>query len=312
MDIELARTFLAIVEAGSFVGAAERLNVTQTAVSARVRSLEEQLGRTVFTRTKAGAALTPAGEEFLRFAPKLVQVWERARQQVAVPTGRRAVLAAGGELSLWNPLLLNWMVWMRRNASDVALRLQVGLPESLLQQVAERILDLALVYSPRRWADLKVELIMEETLVLVTTDPGFSDLSEPGYVYVDWGREFASRHGTSFPEFSNPGVFVGLGPLALDYIAEAGGAGYFRRSAVEPHLATGRLRLVRDAPEFTHPVYAVYSDAADADVLSTALEGLRELAAGRGGRLQSSGRGRPHHDDGRKAAASGTAWQGDP
>ena len=40
MDIELARTFVAIVEAGSFVGAAERLNVTQTAVSARVRWLD--------------------------------------------------------------------------------------------------------------------------------------------------------------------------------------------------------------------------------------------------------------------------------
>ncbi|MCE3246713.1 MAG: LysR family transcriptional regulator, partial [Geminicoccaceae bacterium] len=48
MDIELARTFLTIVETGSFVRAAERLNVTQTTVSARVRSLEEQLRRPVF------------------------------------------------------------------------------------------------------------------------------------------------------------------------------------------------------------------------------------------------------------------------
>jgi DNA-binding transcriptional LysR family regulator len=39
MDVELARTFLAIVAAGSFVRAAERLNLSQTAVSARVRSL---------------------------------------------------------------------------------------------------------------------------------------------------------------------------------------------------------------------------------------------------------------------------------
>jgi DNA-binding transcriptional LysR family regulator len=122
MDIELARTFLAIVEAGSFVRAAERLNVTQTTVSARVRSLEDQLRRPVFVRNKSGASLTAAGEEFLRFAPTLVQVWERARHEVAIPAGRRAVLAVGGELSLWNPLLLAWMVWMRKNAADVALR----------------------------------------------------------------------------------------------------------------------------------------------------------------------------------------------
>ena len=227
MDIELARTFLAIVEAGSFVRAAERLNVTQTTVSARVRSLEDQLRRPVFIRNKSGATLTPAGEQFLRFAPTLVQVWQRARHQLAVPTGRRAMLAIGAELSLWNPLLLNWMVWMRRTASDVALRAEVAIPDNLLHQVADGVLDLAVLYAPRQWPGLKAEMIMEETLVLVTTDPGVADVSDPEYVYVDWGEEFASHHGMSFSQFSDPGLSVGLGLLALDYIVQVGGAGYF-------------------------------------------------------------------------------------
>jgi len=45
MDIELARTFLEIVSTGSFIKAADRLHVAQTTVSARVRLLEQQLGR---------------------------------------------------------------------------------------------------------------------------------------------------------------------------------------------------------------------------------------------------------------------------
>ena len=61
MDITLARTFLAIVSAGSFARAAERLHVTQTAVSARVQALEAEIGRRLFVRNKAGAHLTPAG-----------------------------------------------------------------------------------------------------------------------------------------------------------------------------------------------------------------------------------------------------------
>ena len=69
MDIELARTFLEIVKTRSFVRAAEQLNLSQTAVSARIRALEEQLGRPLFTRNKNGASLTPAGEQFLRYAP---------------------------------------------------------------------------------------------------------------------------------------------------------------------------------------------------------------------------------------------------
>lgn len=49
----------------------------------------------------------------MRRASTLVQVGERARQQVAVPPGRRAVLAIGCEASLWDPLLLGWPLWMR-------------------------------------------------------------------------------------------------------------------------------------------------------------------------------------------------------
>ena len=287
MDIELARTFLAIVDAGTFARAAERLNVTQTTVSARVRSLEDQLRRPVFVRNKAGVTLTAAGEQFLRFAPTLVQVWERARHQVPVPAGRRAVLALGGELSLWNPLLLNWMVWMRQYAPDIALQTQVGLSDGLLRQVADGVLDLAVVYSPRQWPGLKVEMLLEEQLVLVTTDPSTSGVSDPNYVYVDWGAEFAAHHGMSFPQFSNPGLSIGLGPLGLDYIVQVGGTGYFRKRVADPYLASGQLHLVPHAPEFSLPAYAAYPEDAHSDDLKNALEGLRMVAQPEEPRFQS-------------------------
>ena len=116
MDINLARTFLAIAETRHFGRAAERLHVTQTAVSARVRTLEELIGAALFVRNKAGAALTPAGQRFMRHARTLVQVWESARVQAAVPAGRRGVVTVGCEMSLWDPLLLDWLVRMRKAA----------------------------------------------------------------------------------------------------------------------------------------------------------------------------------------------------
>ena len=125
MDLNLARTFLEIVATGNFLRASERLHLTQTAVSARVRSLESLLGRKLFVRNKSGASLTPAGEQFLRYAQTLLQVWERARHQVAVPPGRRALVTVGGELSLWDPLLLDWLIWMRHAAPQLALRTRV-------------------------------------------------------------------------------------------------------------------------------------------------------------------------------------------
>src|SRR3546814_830565 len=98
MDISVARTFLVVAKTGSFVNAAVNLNLTQTAVSARIRVLEDQLDRPVFIRNKAGARLTPAGEQFFRFATTLVQVWDRARRAVALPPGRETVVTVGAEL----------------------------------------------------------------------------------------------------------------------------------------------------------------------------------------------------------------------
>ena len=100
MDIAAAKTFLEVVRTGSFVNAATALNLTQTAVSARSRVLEEQLGDAVFIRAKTGTTLTRAGEQFRRHATMLVQTWENARRAVALPPGSPMAVTVGVELSL--------------------------------------------------------------------------------------------------------------------------------------------------------------------------------------------------------------------
>lgn len=278
MDITLARTFLKIIECGNFVRAAERLHVTQTAVSVRIQSLEEQLGRKLFVRNKSGASLTQAGERFFKYAHLLIQVWERARHQVAVPPGLETLVAVGAELSLWNPFLLDWLVWIRRAAPHLALRTEVGLAEGLTNQVAAGALDIAVLYAPQHRPGLKVELLMKEKLVLVTAAKLTSGSSPGDYVYIDWGPDFHAQHKLTHPEHANPGTFVGLGPLGLQYILKVGGTGYFRAQAVAPYVRRRRLRLVRGAPTFEYPAYAVYTEDADLTALAPALEGLRHIA----------------------------------
>jgi hypothetical protein len=171
---------------------------------------------------------------------------------------------------------------MRRSTPQLALRAQVGLPEGLMNQVSEGILDIAVLYAPQLRPGLKVELLMEEKLLLVTTRKSKGERSAADYVYVDWGPDFAAQHSLSFPEFSNPGTFVGLGPLGLQYILKAGGTGYFRAHAAAPYLRSRRLRLVRGAPEYLYPVYAVYSEGADLKVVAPALAGLHHIAKKQG------------------------------
>ena len=79
MDTKLVETFLEIVATGSFNTAAAQMNIGQTTVSARIRTLEDQLERPLFVRHKGGAALTPAGRQFLRHAPNFVQLARQMR-----------------------------------------------------------------------------------------------------------------------------------------------------------------------------------------------------------------------------------------
>src|SRR5688572_9076009 len=154
MDIQLARTFVVIVSTGSFIKAADRLHVAQTTVSARVRLLEQQ----------------------------------RARQLVAVPEGHRAVLTVGSEVSLWQPLLLEWVRMMRRSHPDIALRVHVDVPQDLITHVAAGLVDIAIMYAPQHRPGLEIDLLMEEELVLVTTDLSTYRAEDPRYVHVEWGQ----------------------------------------------------------------------------------------------------------------------------
>ncbi len=278
MDINAARTFVEIVKSGSFVRAAVNLNITQTAVSARIRVLEERLDRALFVRNRSGARLTPAGHPFLRYANTLVQVWERARHEIALPAGRENVLTVGGEHSLWNPLLCDWLIWMRRECADVAIRAHIDVADRLIEQVQDGVVDVALVYAPPARTGVAAELLVDEKLVAVTTSPAQSEIITDDYVYVDWGADFASNHHAAFPDAPAPSVSVNHGPLAMEYILAVGGTGYVRMGAARPHVEAGRLFLVEDTPRFSYSVYAVYSAKADEVLMDRARHGLRTVA----------------------------------
>jgi len=279
MNIDLARTFLEIAETGNFNKAAERLAVTQSTVSMRVKALEDELGRPLFTRSKAGTELTTAGTQFRRYATTMVRVWEQARQELALPPGFHSVLTVGGQFSLWDRMLLRWVPWMRAAMPNVALRVEVGLSDGLMRQLAEGLIDIGVMYSPQSRPGLVTEKLLEERLVLVSTTPRELGQWDDSYVFVDWGPEFRAAHSQTFPDLSTPAISVGLGALGLQHILANGGFGYFPMRVVRPYLAEGKVSLIADAPEFRRPAFMVYPGQDEqTDSLRTAVRGLRHVA----------------------------------
>ena len=74
LDTDQLRSFLAIVDSGSFTRAGERVNKTQSAVSMHIRRLEQQLGCALFVRQGRSARLTSEGERLIEFARRMIQV----------------------------------------------------------------------------------------------------------------------------------------------------------------------------------------------------------------------------------------------
>ncbi len=281
MKIEHLRTFLEVAGCGNFNQAAENLRVTQSTVSARIRTLEERYGRRLFERSHAGARLTSAGLRLRRYALRMEQLWQQSRQEIALPEGYTGVLALGMQVSLWERLILRWIPRMRALLPALALRIEADYSSSLMRQLSDGLLDIGVMYQPRHQPGLVVEDLLEETLVLVSTEARTVSAGwVEDYVFVDWGDSFRAAHGDAFPGLDSPAVSVGLGALGLQYVLEQGGAGYFPLRVVEPRLASGELHRVEGAPEVQRPAYVVYTATPrDSEVLERGLHELRRIAA---------------------------------
>ncbi|MGF1455444.1 MAG: LysR family transcriptional regulator [Alphaproteobacteria bacterium] len=277
-DTLLSRTFLEVVASGSFGRAAEGLAISQAAVSLRIQTLETQLGCRLFARGRGGARLTPAGHTFHRHAQAMKQVWDQAMLDVALPEGFEGQIRLGGHYSLWRHFLVRWLGWIRERGPAYAVRTEAHGNDVLMQHLGEGMLDIGVMFDPQQMRGFRIERLFDETLVLVSTARDGRGLTEPGYIFVDWGPAFYRFHLDRFPEIALPGIQTNLGSFALDFVLAEGGAGFFPEPVVRSHIDAGRLFRVTDTPVFHTPIYAVVRDEDTDPMIDLAVEGLRHVA----------------------------------
>lgn len=268
MDINQAKTFLTIVELRNFNKAAEKLFVTQSTVSARVKTLEQQLGCRLFVRNKAGVTLTDAARRFEKHAQSIVQLWDHARKEIALGETIDQSVTIGARFGLWEPLLLDWLPDLKAQFPRAMIHARIGTAETLIQQMHNGTMDICLVYSPYSNPGLKVAKLFDEQFVLVSKTARTLAALADDYIYVDWGSEFARKHKLHFPDFTNSKLSANLGALAQALIIKTGGAGYLPRRTAKDALADGTLYPVEDAPTITLPVFMVYSELIEEATLS--------------------------------------------
>ena len=256
----MLKAFLEVYRTRHFGRAADNLFLSQSAVSARIRQLEEELGSHLFVRHRNNIELTPAGRKFLAFAEGMLNTWNRARQEISVPEGMRSLLAIAALPSLWDAFLEDWLWQAPRRLPELALRADAGDTDSLLRQLREGTLDLALLFDPPGTGQFQLREIAPVSLLMVSTRAGCRSQEAVGndYVLVDWGTSFSSLHARHFSELPAPRLRVNVGRLAMGYILENGGAAYLPEPMVQRELGQ-RLFTVEDAPVIRKEAYAVYA-----------------------------------------------------
>ena len=265
MDIDLLRTFLEVHRTRHFGRTAENLYLTQSAVSARIRLLEETLGAPLFTRARNDIQLTPAGTRMLKYAEAILNAWNRARQDAALGEEDKVSLAIGASYSLWDILLQDWMHRLYGTIPRVALQAEAHGPEMLIRKLLDHAIDVAFMFEPPQMAELEVREVASIKLIMVADRPNLTarEAVGNGYIMTEWGTSFAIAHARHFPDMPPPAVRMGLGRMALAFLLRNGGATYLVEQMVSEHLASGRLHRVNDAPAIDRQVYVVYPLASE-------------------------------------------------
>jgi DNA-binding transcriptional LysR family regulator len=299
-----------IARSGSIRKAAERLNLTASALNRRVMDIEEELGTLLFERRPRGVRLTSAGELFLDLARHQLSDTERMRSQIEELKGfRRGVVRIAGSQALAHSFLPASLALFRKQFPMLNFDVRILDHESAMQALAAYEVDLVLIFRPPFMPNFRPLMALEQRLVALLPaghplakrktvrlrDCATYPMALPGRAIG--GRqlleEVAARRGLKFQvvvesnsfEFLRACVVGGAISFQIEIGALPGHAGSAKivarpiddRDVPHADLVLGQLR------ERTLPVAA----AKFAEHLATRLRGLRDeddpLAIGRGG-----------------------------
>lgn len=265
MNITALQTFLAIVDTGNLVRASQKLNVTQSTVTARLKSLEDELGQQLLNRQKSGTTLTPAGTKLLRYARIMTGLWRQARYETGLPAGLSSVCTFGCDRELWHGPGRAFFDGVVQGHPDMAVSVQQGGGRELEEWLAAGLVDVILTYGASARGNQTVHALPPEELVLYSDREVTSIRADPKYIFVDHGEEYRRAHGETYHDAGIARVSFDSSFWALQFLLERGGSAYLPRALAAPLVSEGRLFELREAPIYSRKKMLVVNDSAAAN-----------------------------------------------
>jgi DNA-binding transcriptional LysR family regulator len=261
MDTRQLAAFCAVVERKSFSQAAERLGVTQPAVSLQIRSLEQRLGRQLLDRSGRRVEPTEAGRRLYASAQRVLAAEEHLLEDLDADdegaiTGTLELGASTGPGGTVVPLLL---CEFQEQHPDVRVRLMVSDTQTVVDRVAERELELGIVGAGRRHRGVAFEPFFRDEVVLAcSADHRFAgntvsldDLKGEKLIVMQEGAgvrqviEDELRKGGMRLRDLDVRLELGLQESVRSAVLAGHGIAFISRLAIEADLAAGRIATAR-------------------------------------------------------------------
>jgi len=261
MDTRQLAAFCAVVELHSFSQAAERLGVTQPAVSMQIRALEERFGHRLLDRSGRRVEPTEAGQRLYRGAQRLIMLEEQLQSEVAsVEEGElRGRLEIGSSTGPGERVLPLLLCEFQRQSPAVSISLSVSDTQTVVERVADRELELGVVGAARKHRGVVFEPFFRDDVVLACKpDHRFADRtitldelrSEPLIVMQEGAgvrqllEDELRPHGARLRDL-NVQLELGLQESVRSAVLAGYGVAFIAHSALESELAAGQLACAR-------------------------------------------------------------------
>lgn len=177
MDAGDLKIFQAVAREGSISKAALALNYVQSNVTTRIKQLEDQLQVPLFHRSNRGMSLTPAGENLLGYADKILHLLYEAEQATQKGSPPAGMLRLGAIETAASNFLTPMLAEYRLCYPEVQHSLITGGTHELNQQVIQHELHGALIYGPVDHPELSYMKVYDDELVLIA-EPGNHELHD--------------------------------------------------------------------------------------------------------------------------------------
>lgn len=253
MDIRFLTTFIEVTKTRHFGKAAENLYLTQSAVSARIKLLEEYFHTTLFIRQRNSIQLTQSGEKLLPYARQLCRTLNEAKQELQVQSSEYVVCGAtqlASELML--PATLSHL---HNNFPDWSVKAEVLSLDGLSRQLHERVTDLAFSTEPLKSEEVNSEILLERKLGLYRIGQPSDKVDASEFVAIDWGSKARDLLLTSYPQLRDAKLRTNSLNLALNNLQFEGGVAVLPEGIAETLAPQITLSLIHLFEETTMKVY---------------------------------------------------------